>query len=163
MQVTLVNPQIPQNTGAIARTCAATNTPLNLIKPYPFEINEKNVRRAGLDYWPFVDLTEYDSWQEYLGQIEEPEGKPEQKIWLLTTKAVQSYWDVSYQPDDILIFGSETTGLSEQIRKSHPERCITIPMYCDGVRSLNLANATSIVLYEALRQNASSLPKNQPR
>ena len=153
MEITLVNPQIPQNTGAIARTCAATGTPLNLIKPYPFEINEKNVRRAGLDYWPYVNLTEYESWQEYLNQI----GKSSEKIWLLTTKTEQPYWDVSYKSDDILVFGSETTGLSEQIRESHPERCITIPMYCEGVRSLNLANATSIVLYEGLRQNNEGL------
>ena len=147
MDVVLVNPQIPQNTGSIARTCAATLTPLHLVGQMGFEITEKAVRRAGLDYWPFVNLHQHESWEEY-----QKKNAP-RKIWLLTKFATRPYYEADFSPDDALVFGSETTGLGSEFISRYPtEQCLRIPMECDGVRSLNLSNAVSIVLYEARRQ-----------
>jgi tRNA (cytidine/uridine-2'-O-)-methyltransferase len=151
MQVVLVNPQIPQNTGSIARTCAATQTPLHLIEPLGFDISEKAVRRAGLDYWPYVPLSRHDSWDSYLATAAPG------RVWLLTKFATKIYYDVKFEPNDALVFGSETTGLGHEFLSRYPEaQWLKIPMVCPEVRSLNLSNAVSVVLYEALRQRDQS-------
>lgn len=145
MEVVLVHPQIPQNTGSIARTCAATETPLHLIEPLGFELSEKKIRRAGLDYWPYVTLTCHASWAAFLEQ------KKNGNIWLFSTHATRLYSDVQYTPDDYLVFGSETKGLGEDFIHQYPaEQCLTLPMCSPHVRSLNLSNAVSIALYHAL-------------
>jgi tRNA (cytidine/uridine-2'-O-)-methyltransferase len=158
MRLALYEPQIPQNTGSIARTCAATATPLDIIGETPFEISEKTVRRAGLDYWPWVDLTLYETWQEYLNRIF-PGGEGSNnsnnsiKIWAATAYGKKIYHQVSYGLDDVILLGSETTGLPKTILDTlPPEQLITIPMVCPEVRSINLSNAASIILYEARRQ-----------
>lgn len=147
MDVVLVEPQIPQNTGSIARTCAATQTPLHIVGPTPFEISEKAVRRAGLDYWPFVTLKQHASWEEFM-EARKPRG-----IWLLSKFAERLYYDATFAEDDVIVFGSETTGLGKEfLSRFNPEQSLKIPMVCPEVRSLNLSNAVSIVLYEARRQ-----------
>jgi tRNA (cytidine/uridine-2'-O-)-methyltransferase len=147
MHIVLIKPEIPQNTGSIARTCAATRTPLHLIGPLGFEISEKRVRRAGLDYWPFVHLIQHDSWLSYQQRY------PDRKVWAFTKFAQRTYADVEYSPNDSLVFGSETKGLGEEFLRSIPSECqVRLPMVEAGVRSLNLSNAVSIGLYEALRQ-----------
>jgi tRNA (cytidine/uridine-2'-O-)-methyltransferase len=147
MQIVLVNPEIPQNTGSIARTCAATNTPLHLVGKLGFEISAKTVRRAGLDYWPFVNLTQHPSWQDY------HTAAAPRRIWFFSKFGARDYWAVDYSPGDALVFGSETKGLGRTfLEKQPPEQIVRIPIYCEGVRSLNLSNAVSIGLYEALRQ-----------
>jgi tRNA (cytidine/uridine-2'-O-)-methyltransferase len=147
MQVVLVRPEIPQNTGSIARTCAATQTPLHLVGPIGFEISERTVRRAGLDYWPFVQLSQHTSWDEYLLTA-----KPT-KVWLLTKFGKRIYHDAPFGPEDAIVFGSETKGLGKEFLDTFPdEQKLRIPITCSGVRSLNLSNAVSIVLYEARRQ-----------
>lgn len=146
-QVVLVNPQIPQNTGSIARTCAATRSPLFIVGQPAFEISDKTVRRAGLDYWPYVNLKQYQSWEDYLA-----EQAPE-KVWLLSKFATKSYHTAEYGPKDALVFGSETKGLGEEFLAKFPlEQQLRIPMVEENVRSLNLSNAVSIVLYESLKQ-----------
>ena len=147
MDVILVHPDIPQNTGSIARTCAATKTPLHLIEPMGFEITEKAVRRAGLDYWPFVNLKIHPNWQSYVAQ------RGSGKVWLLSKFATRSVYEANFGPDDSLVFGSETKGLGAEFMGQFPsEQQLRIPMFEPGVRSLNLSNAVSLVLYEALRQ-----------
>jgi tRNA (cytidine/uridine-2'-O-)-methyltransferase len=147
MDIVLVNPQIPQNTGSIARTCAATNTPLHLVGKMGFEITEKAVRRAGLDYWPYVSLHQHQTWEEYLTKRSPP------KIWLLSKFGTRTYYDAEFTENDAIVFGSETTGLGQEFLAQFPASSILrIPMECEGVRSLNLSNAVSIVLYEAKRQ-----------
>lgn len=145
MDIVLFSPQIPQNTGSIARTCAATNSPLHLIEPLGFDICEKRVRRAGLDYWPYVNLQQHTSWEAFLTS------RNPAVLWYLSTHAERRYTDVSFGTDDCLVFGSETRGLgAEFLGNCPPEQCLTIPMLSDSVRSLNLSNAVSIVLYHAL-------------
>ncbi len=147
MQVVLVKPQIPQNTGSIGRTCAATQTPLHLVGPLGFDISEKAVRRAGLDYWPYVPLHRHESWGDYQNAA-----KPG-RIWLFTKFATRLYHQVVFSPDDALVFGSETLGLgSEFLAKFPQEQWLKIPMPCPEVRSLNLSNAVAVALYEARRQ-----------
>jgi tRNA (cytidine/uridine-2'-O-)-methyltransferase len=147
MDVVLVNPEIPQNTGSIARTCAATKTPLHLVGKLGFQITEKAVRRAGLDYWPYVILAQHKTWEEYLESC-----KPE-KIWCLTKFAGRPYYEAPFGQNDAIVFGSETKGLGKEFLGNFPEdQLLKIPMECEGVRSLNLSNAVSIVLYEARRQ-----------
>lgn len=147
MHVVLVTPQIPQNTGSIARTCAATNTPLHLIEPLGFQIDEKRVRRAGLDYWPYVDLHIHRNFKEFLKAV-----RPN-NLWPASTRGTKTYAEVDYSGDDALIFGSETKGLGQEFLSDFcSEQIITIPQLSENVRSLNLSNAVSIVLYEALRQ-----------
>lgn len=151
MQIVLVHPQIPQNTGSIARSCAATKTSLHVIKPIPFEINEKKVRRAGLDYWPYVNLTQHESWEDFLDLT-----KPK-RLWYLSTKGEIPYYDAEFKNDDFLVFGSESKGLGlDFISSISPSSLLTIPMDEPKVRSLNLSNAVSIVLFEARRQIMSS-------
>ena len=146
LNIVLVEPEIPQNCGNIARTCAATGSRLHLIRPLGFDISDRAVKRAGLDYWHLVDIHYYDSVEEVLAAY------PDSPRFLLTTHAHKSYSRVHYGPDSLLIFGKESAGLPESFRLAHAEECVRIPMVSEA-RSLNLANSVSIVLYEALRQN----------
>jgi len=145
MHIVLVNPEIPQNTGNIARTCAATGTALHLIHPMGFSVDERQVRRAGLDYWPLLELREHISLEAFFEAI------PRDRCVFLSTKAAKCYSDMVYEPDSVLVFGCETRGLPESLLKANYERCFRIPML-PRLRSLNLANSVAIVLYEALRQ-----------
>ena len=146
LHVVLVAPEIPPNTGTTARLCAATTTRLHLVGPLGFSLEDRYLRRAGLDYWPHVDLEVHQDWRRFR------ERHPDASLRLFSAKATRSYTDVSYQKGDFLVFGGETTGLSREIVSEHAERCYLIPMSGTGVRSLNLANAAAIVVYEALRQ-----------
>ena len=145
MNIVLVEPEIPQNTGNIARTCAATGTKLHLIKPLGFLLDDKHLKRAGLDYWQLMEYTVYENWQDFL------ERNPDARLFYLTTKARQDYTKASYRKNDYLVFGKETKGLDEELLRSHYDQCYRIPMR-EEARSLNLANSVAIVLYEALRQ-----------
>ena len=146
MNVILLEPEIPQNTGNIGRTCCATGTKLHLIEPMGFRINEKNLKRAGMDYWDDLDVTIYDSFKDFMDQ------HPGIKIWMATTKDPHRYTDVEFGPDDYIMFGKESAGIPEEILVDNEDTCIRIPMNPE-IRSLNLANSVAIVLYEALRQN----------
>lgn len=146
MHVVLFQPEIPPNTGSIARLCAATLTPLHLIEPLGFKIDDKHLKRAGLDYWKFVDLTVHRSWNDFFLH------GPPKNLLFFSKRAKRSYARASYRQGDYLVFGPETSGLPQELFDTHPERFYRIPMMGSGVRSLNLSNAVSIVLYEALRQ-----------
>lgn len=145
LNLVLVEPEIPQNCGNIARTCAATRSRLHLVRPLGFDISDRAVKRAGLDYWPMVDLHVYDDLDAFFR-----EARPEE-LWLATTKAPRSYHQVSYRDGAYLLFGKETAGLPLSLRERYRDRCVRIPMRSDA-RSLNLANSVAIVAYEALRQ-----------
>ena len=145
LNIVLYEPEIPSNTGNIGRTCVATGTRLHLIEPLGFRLNEKTVRRAGMDYWEHLDVTRYDDWTDFL------ERNPGAKIYMATTKAKHVYTEVSYEPDCYIMFGKESAGIPEEILVRHPDECIRIPMLGEA-RSLNLANSVAIGLYEALRQ-----------
>ena len=146
MHIVLHQPEIPQNTGNIGRTCVATNTSLHLIEPLGFSINEKALKRAGMDYWPKLDVTKYIDYEDFKAK------HPGAKVWYATTKAKRSYTAVSFGMDDFIMFGKESAGIPEEILVDNEETCIRIPMGED-IRSLNLSNSVAIVLYEALRQN----------
>lgn len=151
MQIVLVEPQIPQNTGSIARTCAATDTELHLVGKLGFEITEKRVKRAGLDYWPHVKLFQHASWQDYLEHA-----KPKQ-LWFLSKFAKRIYYEANFAADHALVFGCETKGLGKDfINACNSEQLLSIPIDQSKVRSLNLSNAVSIVLFEAIRQVAAA-------
>ena len=152
IRVALVEPEIPPNTGNIARLCAATNVPLHIIGATGFRLDDRAVRRAGLDYWPQVVLSRHAT----LSHLHE--SLPEARFLYFTTKAVKSYTEWAFLPDDCLVFGRETRGLPEPVLRSNWDRCLTIPMPNNKVRSLNLATAVGIVLYEALRQTNGLLP-----
>lgn len=145
MHIVLVEPEIPGNTGNIARLCAATGCNLHLVRPLGFSVDDKYLKRAGLDYWHLVNICYYDSVEDVFKKFKN------NAKYLLTTKARKSYADVLYEPDALLIFGKETAGLPQELRLRHEDGCIRIPMI-DGARSLNLSNAVAIVAYEALRQ-----------
>ncbi len=145
INIVLFEPEIPQNTGNIGRTCVATGTRLHLIGPMGFRITEKEVKRAGMDYWEHRDVTEYDGYEDFLKR------NPGARIYMGTTKAKQRYTDVSYEEDCYIMFGKESAGIPEEILVENQETCIRIPMNPD-IRSLNLSNSAAIVLYEALRQ-----------
>ena len=145
LNIVLVEPEIPQNCGNIARTCAATRSRLHLIRPLGFDISEKAVKRAGLDYWPMVDLRVYDDLDHFFAVNQNPD------LWLATTKAPRTYTEAAFRDGCYLLFGKETAGLPEPLRLAHADRCIRIPMRPDA-RSLNLANSVAVVTYEALRQ-----------
>lgn len=145
MHIVLVEPEIPGNTGNIARLCAATGASLHLVRPLDFSVDDRYLKRAGLDYWHLVDIHYYDSVEEVLAAY------PDAPRFLLTTHAHRSYTRVEYTKDSLLIFGKESAGLPEAFRMAHEDECIRIPMVPEA-RSLNLANSVSIVLYEALRQ-----------
>lgn len=146
LNIVLLEPEIPANTGNIGRTCVATGTRLHLIEPMGFRINEKSVKRAGLDYWDKLDVTIYDNYADFL------EKNPGAKVYMATTKAKHKYTDVSFEEDAYIMFGKESAGIPEEILVEHEETCIRIPMIGD-IRSLNLSNSVAIVLYEALRQH----------
>lgn len=146
MHIILHQPEIPANTGNIGRTCVATGTSLHLIEPLGFRLNEKEIKRAGMDYWEHLDVTRYVNFEEF------KEKHPGAKIWMATTKAKHSYTDVSFGPDDFIMFGKESAGIPEEILVEYEPTCIRIPML-PQIRSLNLSNSVAIVLYEALRQN----------
>ncbi|MDQ7003456.1 MAG: tRNA (cytidine(34)-2'-O)-methyltransferase [Ghiorsea sp.] len=150
LHIVLFEPEIPPNTGNIARLCACTGSQLHLVHPLGFDLSEKQVRRAGLDYWEHLDVQEHDDWSALKLWLQE--NLPcEPRLFGLTTKTDKSYWDIQYQVHDVLVFGPETRGLPQNIREEI--NALTIPMRSDApVRSLNLANACSIVVYEALRQ-----------
>lgn len=145
MHIVLVEPEIPGNTGNIARLCAATGCHLHLVRPLGFSVDDKYLKRAGLDYWHLVDIHYYDSVYEVFKAF------PVSTPYLLTTKAHKSYSDVHYAPDSLLVFGKETAGLPEKLRKEYADSCVRIPMI-SAARSLNLSNSVAIVAYEALRQ-----------
>lgn len=145
MHIVLVEPEIPQNTGNIARTCAATRTTLHLVHPLGFSIDEKQVRRAGLDYWHLVTIEEHPSFDQLRDEY------PDAQFFYASTKAPRSYAEVAYPEDAFLVFGKETRGLPEELLHDNYDRCVRIPMI-EGARSLNLGNSVAIVLYEALRQ-----------
>lgn len=146
LNIVLYEPEIPANTGNIGRTCVATGTRLHLIEPLGFKLNEKALKRAGMDYWKDLDVTTYIDYQDFL------EKNPEAKIYMATTKAHKVYTDVEYEPDCYIMFGKESAGIPEEILVENEEDCMRIPMNGD-IRSLNLGNSVAIVLYEALRQN----------
>ena len=145
LNIVLVEPEIPHNTGAVARTCAATGARLHLIRPLGFDISDKAVKRCGLDYWHLVDLTVYDNLDRYF------EKNGDNGLWLSTTKAPRSYAAADFSGDTTLMFGKETAGLPEWLREKYREQCIRIPMISEA-RSLNLSNSVAILAYEALRQ-----------
>lgn len=145
MNIVLLEPEIPFNTGAIGRTCVATDTRLHLIEPLGFKLDDKYVKRAGMDYWSKLDLRIYRNYEEFLIQNKYP------KIYMATTKAVKTYDQVEYHMDDYIMFGKESAGIPEEILVKNKENCVRIPMFGD-IRSLNLSNSVSIILYEAYRQ-----------
>ncbi len=145
MNIVLYQPEIPYNTGNIGRSCVLTNTKLHLIKPLGFSLDEKQIKRSGLDYWKLIDLRVWESFEEFL------EANQGARLFYATTKTKQKYSDVKFEKNDFIMFGPESRGIPEDILKKNPERCITIPMIPMG-RSLNLSNSAAIILYEALRQ-----------
>lgn len=149
LNIVLFEPEIPANTGNIGRTCVATNTRLHLIEPLGFRLNEKAIKRAGMDYWDDLDVTTYIDYNDFL------EKNPGAKIYMATTKASKVYTEVKFEPDSYIMFGKESAGIPEEILVEHKENCIRIPMVGD-IRSLNLGNSVAVVLYEALRQNGFS-------
>ena len=149
LRVALVEPEIPPNTGNIARLCAATRVPLHIVGVAGFRLDDKAVKRAGLDYWPEVDLKRHDTLEDLLTSL------PSARFLYLSTKAEKSYADWAFEQDDCLVFGRETRGLPEQLLRANWDRALTIPMPNPNVRSLNLATSVAIVLYEALRQTGA--------
>lgn len=146
LNIVLLEPEIPANTGNIGRTCVATGTRLHLIEPLGFRLNEKAIKRAGMDYWKDLDVTTYINYEDFL------ERNPGAKIYMATTKGKKTYTEVSYEPDCYIMFGKESAGIPEEILVENQDKAIRIPMIGD-IRSLNLSNSVAIVLYEALRQN----------
>lgn len=146
LNIVLHEPEIPHNTGAIARTCALTNTRLHLIKPLGYELDDKHLKRTGLDYWPLVNLTVYENFEDFLDK------NPNANLYFATTKAKKYYHEVEYKDEDYIVFGKETKGLPIEILDAYRESLIKIPMITEIKRSLNLANSANIILYEALRQ-----------
>jgi tRNA (cytidine/uridine-2'-O-)-methyltransferase len=146
INIVLLEPEIPQNTGNIGRTCVVTNTRLHLIEPLGFKLNEKGLRRAGMDYWSELDVTTYIDYQDFLQR------NPGAKIYMAETKAGRVYTKVNYEPDCFIMFGKESAGIPDEILKENLDQCVRIPMV-ESSRSLNLCNSVTAVLYEALRQN----------
>ena len=179
MNIVLHEPEIPFNTGAIGRTCVATKSTLHLIKPYGFILNDKNIKKAGMDYWSLLKLREYISYEEFMAGVAEEKREMEKamgeassentlsenaasenatktsitlpKVWYATTKAHKTHTEVSFSPNDYIVFGKESAGIPEEILVDNEEQCIRIPML-EEARSLNLSNSVAIILYEALRQ-----------
>jgi tRNA (cytidine/uridine-2'-O-)-methyltransferase len=143
--VVLVEPEIPPNTGNVGRLCLATGSTLHLIKPFGFTLDDRQLKRAGLDYWGEVDVRTWNSFED-LQRAQNGAAR----YFFLTTKTARAYWEVQFRPGDFLVFGRETKGLPEKLLTANPDRCLTIPM--QGTRSLNLATAVGIVLFEAVRQ-----------
>lgn len=145
LNIVLVEPEIPQNTGNIARTCAATGARLHIVEPMGFKIDDKKLKRAGLDYWYLLDITYYSNLNDFF------EKNKDGNFYFFSTKAQNRYSDISYPDKSYLFFGKETAGLPEELLKANPERCVRIPMISDA-RSLNLSNSVAIGVYEVLRQ-----------
>jgi tRNA (cytidine/uridine-2'-O-)-methyltransferase len=156
IHVALIQPQIPPNTGNIARLCAATDSPLHLIGPLGFSLDESELRRAGLDYWDSVDLWVHPDWFAFRDAMNR------ERCLYFSARATRCYWEAPYQGNSCLVFGSETDGMPPRILEKHPDRCFTIPMP-GPVRNLNLATAVGIVLYEAIRQTSGAAPPPSPR
>jgi tRNA (cytidine/uridine-2'-O-)-methyltransferase len=146
LNIVLFEPEIPANTGNIGRTCVATNTRLHLIEPLGFRLDEKSLKRAGMDYWKDLDVTTYIDFDDFMAK------NPGAKIYMATTKAPNVYTEVAYEPDCYIMFGKESAGIPEEILVQHPDEAVRIPMIGD-IRSLNLGNSVAVLLYEALRQN----------
>jgi tRNA (cytidine/uridine-2'-O-)-methyltransferase len=146
MHVVLVAPEIPQNTGSIGRLCLATGTTLHLLDPLGFQIDDRQLRRAGLDYWPHVRVVRHRSWEDFLAR------RPPGRLLCFSARASRSYSTLAYREDDLLVFGGESRGLPPAIRGAHPDALFRIPIASEHVRSLNLATSVAVVLYEALRQ-----------
>jgi tRNA (cytidine/uridine-2'-O-)-methyltransferase len=146
LNIVLFQPEIPQNTGNIARTCVLTDSSLHLIKPLGFSLDEKHLRRAGLDYWQYLDLHIYDSFEELV------EKHKDANFYFSSTHASNSYADVKYKQGDFIVFGRESKGLPDSIKEGYQEKLIRVPMVKSSTRSLNLANTVAVVSYEALRQ-----------
>lgn len=147
LHIVLVEPEIPPNTGNIARTAAATDSVLHLVKPLGFNIDDKSLKRAGLDYWPYVKLEVHESLDEFMAEYE---GR---RMWLATTKGGRNYTDVQYQDEDMILFGRETAGLPRDFIAAHGDQAVRIPMSANTrLRSFNLSNSVIVVLFEALRQ-----------
>lgn len=149
MNIVLHQPEIPANTGNIGRTCVATGTVLHLIEPLGFRLTGKELRRAGMDYWEHLDVRRYMNYEEFLDK--NLSNNTNAKIWMATTKAKKIYTEAAFSENDFIMFGRESAGIPEEILVEHEETCIRIPMLTQ-IRSLNLSNSVSIVLYEALRQ-----------
>lgn len=145
LNIVLIEPQIPQNTGNIARTCAATGARLHLVGPLGFEITDAKLKRAGLDYWRLLDITTYESTPEFFSR------NPRGEFYYFTTKARRTYTDIAYPDDAYLVFGREDAGLPEELLRANPDRCVRLPMIA-GARSLNLSNTVAVAAYETLRQ-----------
>ena len=145
MHIVLLEPEIPQNAGNIARTCAVTNSTLHLIRPLGFSVDDRYLKRAGLDYWKLLDIRYYDDFQDFRKK------NADAKLWMATTKARQVYTDADFAADDYIMFGKESAGIPEEILMEYAETSIRIPML-EAARSLNLSNSVAIVIYEALRQ-----------
>jgi len=153
IRIVLVAPEIPPNTGNVARTCAATGLPLHLVEPLGFRLNDRYLKRAGLDYWSAVELHRYPNWQSL---VEQHEGD---RFWCFSTRGQTNYTDIDYQPGDWLLFGSETSGLPPELMQAFP----TVRIPIDGpVRSLNLSNSVAVAVFEALRQLKASAKSNSP-
>ena len=149
LNIVLLEPEIPANTGNIGRTCVATNTRLHLIEPLVFKLNENALKRAGMDYWADLDVTTYIDFKDFQKK------NPDTRLYMATTKAPKVYTEVHYEPDCYIMFGKESAGIPEEILVEHQEDCVRIPMDGD-IRSLNLGNSVAVILYEALRQNGFS-------
>ena len=154
INIVLHEPEIPQNTGNIARTCAATGASLHLIRPMGFEVDDKKLKRAGLDYWHLLDITYYDGLDDFFAK------HPDANIFYYTTKAPRAYTEVTYPDPVFIMFGKESKGLPEELLHNNPERCVRIPMR-DGLRSLNLSNSVAVAAYEILRQEDFSTLKTE--
>jgi tRNA (cytidine/uridine-2'-O-)-methyltransferase len=146
LNIVLVEPEIPPNTGSIARLCGATDTVLHLVKPLGFQTDDRHLKRAGLDYWQYVSIVYWENLEEFRGAQEE------NRLHFVTKKVKRPYTSVAFYPGDFLVFGKETVGLPEEILRFYEDRCISIPMRNRNIRSLNLAMAAGIILYEAIRQ-----------
>lgn len=146
LNIVLHQPEIPANTGNIGRTCVATGTRLHLIEPLGFSLSEKALKRAGMDYWKDLDVTTYLDYEDFLNR------NPGAKIYYASTKAPQTYADISYEEDCFIMFGKESAGIPEEMLLKNQEHCVRIPMIND-IRSLNLSNSVAVILYEALRQH----------
>jgi tRNA (cytidine/uridine-2'-O-)-methyltransferase len=155
LHVVLVEPEIPQNTGNIARLCVAAGARLHLVGPLGFSIDGKEARRAGMDYWDRLDLKTWTSWEEFA------RANSDGRLWLLSSKVNSAYWSAEFRDGDMLVFGRETKGLPESLLEEHHDHCLTIPM-TEGTRSINLASSAGIVLYEAVRQLHGSSDRIHP-
>lgn len=147
MNVVLVEPEIPPNTGNVARLCAATHTALHLIEPFGFKLDDSQLKRAGMDYWQHLQWFRWSNWQAFKSQL--PEGA---RLWFIESDGPKHYAEVKYQANDYLVFGRETAGLPQSLIEENPDRWLRIPMFNPKARSLNLSNCVALVLYESLRQ-----------